>query len=361
MGDLEVYGADAKVVATRAEIERVRRELDEVSRWLEGQVQFDDFLSDPLARVGLAMEVPLFRERISSVQLALVQAAESYFSAEARATLQFEQHFALDVPAIAALAVGLGSASLAAESPGPFAEKPVYATQVGEPRFSLPPNSVVSMARRLQETANFDKPTIRIERFGKNVVVFVPGTRTWSLGSGKDPLDVTSNLRAMAGPNSAAGSQRALSQALRAANVGRGDRVVFVGHSQGGMIAANLISKPQPYRVAGLVTFGAPLAQLEGKLKVPVLAIEHNGDVVPKLPMKVNPIAENWATVATEAPNDESLGSKHELSGYRQTALKVDQSTSPGLKRIREILTGFAGEDVGEVRWFELARSLRAG
>jgi hypothetical protein len=77
--------------------------------------------------------------------------------------------------------------------------------------------------------------------------------------------------------------------------------------------------------------------------------------------MKVNPIAENWATVATEAPNDESLGSKHELSGYRQTALKVDQSTSPGLKRIREILTGFAGEDVGEVRWFELARSLRAG
>lgn len=361
MGDLEVYGADAKVVATRAEIERVRRELDEVSRWLEGQVQFDDFLSDPLARVGLAMEVPLFRERISSVQLALVQAAESYFSTEARATLQFEQHFALDVPAIAALAVGLGSASLAAESPGPLAEKPVFATQVGEPRFSLPPNSVVSMARRLQETANFDKPTIRIERFGKNVLVFVPGTRTWSLGSGKDPLDVTSNLRAMAGPNSAAGSQRALSQALRAANVGRGDRVVFVGHSQGGMIAANLVSKPQPYRVAGLVTFGAPLAQLEGRLKVPVLAIEHKGDVVPKLPLKVNPIAENWATVATDAPNDESLGSKHELSGYRQTALKVDQSTNSGLKRIREILTGFAGEDVGEVRWFELARSLRAG
>jgi hypothetical protein len=73
--------------------------------------------------------------------------------------------------------------------------------------------------------------------------------------------------------------------------------------------------------------------------------------------MKVNPIAENWATVATEAPNDESLGSKHELSGYRQTALKVDQSTNPGLTRIREILTGFAGEDVGEVRWFEIARA----
>jgi pimeloyl-ACP methyl ester carboxylesterase len=357
LGDLEVYGADAKVVATRAEIERVRRELEEVARWLEGQVQFDDFLSDPLARVGLAMEVPLFRERISSVRLALVQAAESYFSAEARATIQFEQHFPLDVPALAALAARIGSASLSPVPPGPFAEKPVFAAEVGESRFSLPPNSLVSMARRLQETANLDNPTIRIERFGKNVVVFVPGTRVWSPSAGKDPLDVTSNLRAMAGPDSAAGSQRALSQALRAANVGRGDRVVFVGHSQGGMIAANLATKPQPYRVAGLVTFGAPLAQLEGKLKVPILAVEHNGDLVPKLAMKVNPIAENWATVASDAPNHESLASKHSLSGYRQTAFKIDQSSNLGLKRIREFLTGFAGEDVGEVRWFEIARA----
>ncbi len=356
MGDLAAYGGDARVVATRAEIDRVRRELEEVARWLDGQIEINDFLSDPLARVGLALEAPLFRERLSAVQLALIQAAESYFTAEARATLQFENQFSIDVRAMAALAVGIGSAGFGA-TPGPFSERPVYAREIGEPRFALPPNSVVSMARRLQETANLENPTVRIERYGTNVVVFVPGTRVWSTNAGKDPLDTTSNLRAMAGPNAGAGSQRALNQALRAANVGRGDRVVFVGHSQGAMIAANLASTPQAYGVAGLVTFGAPLAQLEAKLKMPILAIEHNGDLVPKLAMKVNPIAENWATAQAEAPNPESIGTKHELSGYRSTALKVDQSANKGLKKIREILTGFAGEEVGEVRWFELARS----
>src|SRR5436190_30255 len=68
--------------------------------------------------------------------------------------------------------------------------------------------------------------------------------------------------------------------ALAAAGAGAGEPVLLVGHSLGGMVAAELARDPQ-LTVAGVVTAGSPVgATPEG---IPVLSLENRGDVVPLL------------------------------------------------------------------------------
>jgi pimeloyl-ACP methyl ester carboxylesterase len=169
------------------------------------------------------------------------------------------------------------------------------------------------------------------------------------------------------------------------AGVGAGDSVMFVGHSQGGLVAANLASAAgaqtngagarrglasnPAYRVAGLVTVGAPIAHLAGKLEVPTMAIEHTNDVVPKLSLKANPLTENWVTVSRETPTDPAnnrsdLVEAHDLEAYRDTAKQADESAEIGITEFRKKLSGYAAETgggsgqnmAGVARWFEISR-----
>lgn len=360
-----VIGGSAVLVATRTEMERVFGQLKAVDQWLDGALAPQEFLIDPLARVGLALEAPLIKERLNQVAQGIHQAAETYFSHESASAFEFDRGFAIDAPAAAGAILAVGSATFVAATFGAagfggsgFGGGPVYASEGQAAQTVQPPNSLASFARRLQETAELPEPSVRIERFDRNVVVYLPGTQVWSVPAGKNPLDLTSNLQAMANP-SGADSQRAVSQALKAAAVGPGDSVLFVGHSQGGMIAANLASRPQPYRVAAIITMGAPIGQVAGQIRAPVLAIEHRGDLVPKLDQTPNPVSRNVVTVQLEGPADNPV-KNHELGGYRESAAELDKSRQVELQKIRANLTGFAGNKAGRARWFNLAR-FRAG
>lgn len=332
-------------------MERVFGQLKAVDQWLDSAIAPHEFLIDPLARVGLALEAPLIKERLNQVAQGIHQAAETYFSHESAAAFEFDRGFAIDAPAAAGAILAVGSAT-------GFGGGPVYASEGQADQTVQPPNSLASFARRLQETAQMPEASVRIERFDRTVVVYLPGTQVWSVPAGKNPLDLTSNLQAMANP-SGADSQRAVSQALKAAAVGPGDSVLFVGHSQGGMIAANLASKPQPYRVSAIITMGAPISQVAGQIRAPILAIEHRGDLVPKLDQIPNPVSRNMVTVQLEGPADNPV-KNHELSGYRESAAELDKSKQGELQKIRANLTGFAGNKAGQARWFSLAR-FRAG
>ena len=376
MGDVVAYGGDPKIVASRAEIERVQRELSAVSAWLDAQIEPLDFLLNPIKRVGLAMELPVVQARLETVRLALSQAADSYFSGEARVANEFANNNLFTAPILAggilAVAVGVGGAF------GLLSEGSVSAFETGKPVAVFPPRNIESLVNRLMQTAASPEAQVRIERFGSSVFVYIPGTKTWNPIAGKNPLDATSNLWAMQGPGIAA-SERAVSKAMGLAGVGAGDNVMFVGHSQGGLVAANLASAAgaqgtagsnPKYRVAGLVTLGAPIAHLAGKLRVPTLSLEHTNDVVPKLSLKANPITENWVTAVRETPTDPNdktadLVEAHDLEAYRETAKQADESTNEGLSQFRKKLSGFAAEQagaagagatVGEARWFELRR-----
>ncbi len=358
-------------MASRAEIERVQRDLGAVSAWLDAQIEPLDFVLNPIKRVGLALELPVVQARLETVRLALTQAAEGYFTAEARVANEFANDNLFSAPMLVGgiLAVGVGVGGVV----GLLSEGSVSAVETGKPVAVSPPRNIETLVSRLMQTAGSPEAQVRIERFGSSVFAYIPGTKTWNPIAGKNPLDATSNLWAMRGPGVAA-SERAVAKAMGVAGVGAGDSVMFVGHSQGGLVAANLASaaggantgtrrdsaKPA-YRVAGLVTLGAPIAHLAGKLEVPTLALEHTNDVVPKLSLKANPLTENWVTVSRETPTDPAntrndLVEAHDLGAYRDTAKQADESPNEGISQFRKKLSGFAAEGPGSARWFEISR-----
>jgi hypothetical protein len=182
---------------------------------------------------------------------------------------------------------------------------------------------------------------IVVERFGSRFVAYLPGTQTWNPVAGANPIDFTSNLQAMKGPGLAA-SERGVQLALAAAGAGASSQIYLVGHSQGGLVAANLALKDS--RIKGLVTFGAPISHLADQLKVPTVAIQHKNDIVPKLGLKANPLAQNMVTVERVMPITVPVAAileAHEIENYTKTADLADKSQEFGLKRVREhVLAG---------------------
>jgi pimeloyl-ACP methyl ester carboxylesterase len=165
--------------------------------------------------------------------------------------------------------------------------------------------------------------------------VYVPGTQTFGFGEGTNPLDMASNIQAMSGAGQAA-SEKAVLLAIRQAGIGSTDEVILVGHSQGGMVAGNIAAYPSGFIAAGLVAFGAPLAQIKN-LKAPVMAIEHVNDPVPNLSGKANPLKRNWVSVQriSEKPESDALMFSHSLKSYRNTTTAIDVSSDVGIRNIR--------------------------
>ncbi|KQX05114.1 hypothetical protein ASC59_12925 [Leifsonia sp. Root1293] len=225
------------------------------------------------------------------------------------------------------------------------------------------PSTVSELLARVP-TAAPDLPQVRVERYGTedapHWVAYIGGTVSWEVAGSSEPWDLTSNVHAVAGPDS--GSYRAVLDALDQAGVREGDRVVAVGHSQGGLLAAQLASDPR-YSAAGLVTAGAPIAQLAVPADVPTLQLEHSDDIVPALggygdadPSPEHLIARREYLANRLDPVDGAMPA-HGLDSYRETATAVDASEEPRLVALRERLTaaiaggagaaGAAGQSAG--------------
>ena len=295
MGDLTAYGGDAAIVATRAEIERVQRELAAVANLLASQIQPFDFLVKPGKHIALSLELPPVLQRIDYLNSACSAAAEEYFMGEAKVAGGLAESTA-GMVATAMLVTGAAF--------GIFRDQPgAKVQQIGSSEPITPADSLVGLMARLRSTASADS-RIRVEAFLSSVpngtskfVVYVPGTQTWNPVPGANPIDLTSNLIGMANIRPS-GGELAVSAALAAAGAKANDEVLLVGHSQGGLVAANLAARQNlNYKIAGIVTFGAPIGQLASQIKVPTLAIEHRNDLVPKLDLQRNPLTNNWVTV----------------------------------------------------------------
>ena len=348
MAAIESYGGDPRIIATRAEIERVQVALAAAGNILLGQLDLTDFLNAPLKRIGLAMEMPGFSERINYLLSALQNAANEYFDGEALVAKELTDIGLVSAPVFAAGLIAIGNeAGLVRE--GPAISKEIRRFERGAPE------TLAQLARR---TAMIDRPgRIAIEQYGNIFIAYVPGTQNWLPLAGKYPLDLTSNLHAMKGAGLAA-REKGLGLALQKSGAGANSTIYLVGHSQGGMVAANMALRDS--RVAGIVTFGAPISQVAGQLKIPAVAIEHSNDVVPKLGLKANPLLENITPVVREVPIAQpvdALVEAHDISNYAKTAELADDSTEYGLKRVREQLLTGIGAGVGEVRVYELSRN----
>ena len=395
MTGLVAWGGDPRIVATRAEIDRGSSVIALAQSRLLGEVQPFDFLVDPVHRVVFALHLPALLFRLEQLRWACGAAADAYLSTEARVaqrvhwlTRLVAQHPWLDklVPAqvvekagVIALGAVVGTQFVAGDVSKMLAREfvDVYPALTGVSRsvgdnsragakaiegqlkpFGLlepgqahliaqmpggttaAPASIGGIAKRLQSVHELNEATVLVEKYMQGThrmfVVYVPGTRDKTLLPSSDPFDLSDAVALLANPDQAA-SQRAVLDAMHRAGIKSSDQLLLVGYSQGGTIAGDIAQGHLGYKASGLVTFGAPIAQLDLPHSIPVLAVEHSNDIVPALSGKVNPLTSNWLTVEREVPT--SLGElnlhAHRMSEYTSTAGQVDVDGNGGVQRIR--------------------------
>lgn len=183
---------------------------------------------------------------------------------------------------------------------------------------------------------------IRIEHYESGYVVYLSGTIDAGVEPTNEPWDMTSNISAIAELDS--GSYNAAVQAMRQAGISAEDNVIVVGHSQGGLVAAQLAASGD-YRVSDVVTVGAPLHQVDIPEEVNVIAVEHAEDVIPSLSGVAIPAATAAHLTVTrslystaQVPRGELLPA-HNLSRYVETAAVMDRSGDSKLTAEKQQLT----------------------
>lgn len=162
-----------------------------------------------------------------------------------------------------------------------------------------------------------------------------PGVQGWFRG-GEIPMDWPANVSLMIQATSA--SKVAAARALERAQAGRAgarDRVVIVGHSQGGIIAAALASDPdftRGRRITQVVTAGSPIDAFPIPDSTAVLSLQHANDPVPMLDVSPPPDRRNWTSVTAAAPAGVFA---HALRGYGTTAGRAERSDDVSLRQWR--------------------------
>ena len=207
--------------------------------------------------------------------------------------------------------------------------------QVGSHQQTSIPQSIAERIARIPETGT----PIRIDSYplsdgSRHVEVFIAGTAEFTNQRGGSSFDMSSNLALVAGLTSA--SMIATQKAMVAAGLRATDRVVFVGHSQGGAVAARLAESGR-YTTVGLVTVGAPTGSIPVTGNYPALVIEHRDDVVPELGGSRETTDAVVVTAESGSLPGDIIGA-HSREGYEATAQRVDESPAQQLQHLRQSL-----------------------
>ncbi|NAZ86617.1 hypothetical protein GTR00_11000 [Kineococcus sp. T90] len=195
-------------------------------------------------------------------------------------------------------------------------------------------------------------------------VVQVPGTQDWTAlpRPGGTPMDLTTNLRAVAGEPTATAA--AVAEAMRLAGVGADEPVMLAGHSQGGLTAASLAADgafTSRYRVTHVVTAGAPVDGAAVPGHVRVLSLEHTGDLVPALDGRAAQGSASRTVVRRDLADDPRLAAAlerdpllaHGWGGYLDTAARVDASDDAALVAYRGSARAFLDAPGARVEVFD--------
>jgi hypothetical protein len=375
------FGGDPNIVASRSEIERISGALEVVQRRLVDELQPLAQLNGFIQHIQFDIELPETLVRLGLQRHGCYVAAESYFSADARIahqlnglaqTIQENPWLAKAIPKEGWVALaGVTAAGVftntpvtsqvvrAAVSQLPIEHLPAATSVLPNPQIALEerqpklmsaPTNLQQMATRLHNKSG----NIRIEGYataeGRVLVVYLPGTGNWNPVGKGSPFDLESDLELLADKQNS-NSVRAANAALSAFGARADDRLIFVGYSQGGMVAAELAETRS--NVSGLITLGAPIARSEFQSNLPVLAIEHTNDVVPACSGKTNPLTDNWVTASRHLDLEpgQSIGEAHKISNYVATAGLADASSDSGLARVRrQLLTQLEGSVLLETK-----------
>ena len=176
-------------------------------------------------------------------------------------------------------------------------------------------------------------------------IVQVASTQSWHPRAGAAPNDLTADLHAVSGRESALlrGTLAAMSQA----QVPTDEPVLMTGFSLGGLVAAQIATGryrapgfDEAHRVEHLVTAGSPIARFPIAEGVRVLSLEHRVDPVHRLdgrPRATDTDASvPWVTVSAgpPLPINYSIGHTHHAPSYAETgqtfAVALDDPAARG-------------------------------
>jgi hypothetical protein len=240
---------------------------------------------------------------------------------------------------------GAAAGTLAAlyrdEGPARVVRRPDLSVPLG----STQPDSLAAVIGHLKQTNDLspadrpgDQGTIEIQTLHEpdgsvRYIVYLPGTddpTTTPLGQDGDVRDMATNFDLIAGHDTT--YRQGIEEAMRRAGIGRDEPVLLVGHSQGGMEAAAMLSNGSPFRVTSVVTAGAPTAQVHGfPAGSHVLSLENQGDVVPLLDGADNPDSVPQVTVRFD-DHETSIAGNHRLRHYVRGAAVADVSADPSIR-----------------------------
>jgi hypothetical protein len=199
----------------------------------------------------------------------------------------------------------------------------------------------------------------------KAYIVDIPGTKHTGLPTrsvNPQTNDLGTNLRVLGGDVTT--RQRAIAEALRLAGARPTDPVMLVGHSQGGMVAAQAAhdagTPAFDFDVRCVVTAGSPIGRVDVPGSVQLLALENAHDIAPHLDSRTNDDSPNVTTVTVDA-QEGSIARNHSIEGgYRPGARIVDRDDGPSLQAFRASADPFLagpGDDARVVaRVYEIGR-----
>jgi hypothetical protein len=214
---------------------------------------------------------------------------------------------------------------------------------------STPPRELTDVLADLGERAGDDRHgmiDVRILTMAdgsRRAIVDITGTKSWDPLPTSDITSLTTNGRALVGERTA--YEQGVLAAMHRAGVRRGDAVMLVGHSEGGLVAVNAarhaVSSGE-FNVTHVITAGAPIGLTAAAVpsSVQVLALENGSDIVPHLDGRMNPDKPN-VTTATSRHGDGTITGDHGIAdAYLPVAADVQAS---GNRSIRDFLAGAAG------------------
>ena len=247
-----------------------------------------------------------------------------------------------DVPELAAR-LALLSGLTPALRDRPVRVAPTPAPPPGPRRPSRGPGDVVT--RLATVSGGRDRSRVRVEKVSGEDgqaawVVLLPGMQTTSPEPTGNAFGPAAVLPAAAGAASSA-TTRAVVDALVTAGARRGQPVMLVGHSYGGMAAVQIAADPAVRaRVTptAVLTVGAPVGSADVPDDVAVLSVEHAEDLVVALDGEPNPDEAHRTTARREVLDpdhgDASVRARfaddpwapHDVDAYARTTRTLEQA-----------------------------------
>jgi hypothetical protein len=317
------------LLSSKAEVERIRTSLVLTAEVLAAQLIVDAVQASPIKLAHLAIRLPAVVTRMRR----LIVACEAMLDRIATAENRLLAGMALDI--------GVGA--------GLVISPPVQVSAGLEVGKTKAPANLATIAERMTQLQNRGLPSIRVERYADSVIAYLPGTRSGSFGWTGNPMDMTTNLQAIAGRRN--NVELGLQSALAAAGVRPNDRVMLVGHSQGGLVAIAAAHHSKagsfPFQIEKVITFGSPVGANYPETLPKVLSVENRFDLVPNLDRKRNPQSPNWLTLAGNVVADPI--SAHRMEAYQQISTQIDRTGSAA-----DFLNFNSGE--ASVTYFELSQ-----